>query len=89
LANAALERVPESSRASRKVREVPEVSKFIDHFVGAFFSIKGLDFLRKGPVRSSSSSGKNITPIVTRSGFLAAVFGLTDESKRNLIKFVR
>jgi serine/threonine protein kinase len=48
-------------------------------------STKHLGFMSKGPGRLSSSSSHNMAPIVIRSHFLASGFGLTGESKRNLI----
>ena len=39
----------------------------------------------KRPARFSSSSSRNMAPILIRSLFSASVFGLTDESKCNLI----
>src|ERR1700687_1967435 len=47
---------------------------------------KQLSLMRKRPARFSSSSSHNMAPIVIRSPFFAALFGLTGQSKRNLIK---
>jgi hypothetical protein len=49
-------------------------------------SIKHLGFMSKRPARFSSSSGHNMAPILIRSHFLGICFGLTGESRRNLIR---
>src|ERR1700674_2468721 len=48
-------------------------------------STNHLGFMSKRPARFSSSTSHNMAPIVIGSHFLASVFGLTGQSKRNLI----
>src|SRR5712672_2469965 len=45
--------------------------------------------MSKKPAWFSSSSSQNIAPIVIRSDFLAPVFGLTGQSRRNLINALK
>jgi hypothetical protein len=63
----------------------PEVSRFIDHFVGALLLNKASWLQEQKASAVLASSSLNMASIVIRPHLLASVSGLTGESKRNLI----
>jgi hypothetical protein len=62
-----------------------EAGGFIDHFVDAFLFDKASRLYEQRPSRFTLSSSHNIGTDRDTIAFLASVFGLTAESKRNLI----
>jgi hypothetical protein len=76
-------------RSDAKVREVPspEVIRFIDHFVGGFFLDKASRLYDQKANAVPVIVEHIMAPIVTRSHFWGVCFGLTGESKRNLINY--